>query len=86
MKAAGREHACDVVEAEEAAGVVEDDGVQHDVFVGAARVIDVRCLDGDTSGKGYRGSGAEERLDNGWATCVVRGDQRVEGGDVRART
>ena len=58
---------------------MEDDGVQHDVFVGAARIIDVWCLDGDTSGKGYRGSGAEERLDNGWATCVVVGDQRVEG-------
>ena len=65
---------------------MEDDGVQHDVFVSAARVIDVWCLDGDTSGKGYRGSGAEERLYNGWATCVVIGDQRVGGRGLRTRT
>ena len=83
---AGREHVCSGVELKKAAGVAEDDGVEHDVFIGAAREIDVWCLDSDTSGKGHWGPGAEGRFENGWATCVVRGDQRVEGRGVRTRT
>ena len=41
-----------MVEVEEAAGVVEDGEVEHDVFVGTAREVEVGCLDGDTSGEG----------------------------------
>ena len=83
---AGREHVCSGVDLEKAAGVAEDDGVEHDVFIGAAREIDVWCLDSDTSDKGYLGPGTEGQFENGWATCVVRGDPRVDGRGIRTRT
>ena len=74
---AGHEHVSGEVEVEEAASVVEDVWAEHDVFVSAAREVEVGCLDIDTSDKGHRGTGAEGRFENGRSTREVRGDQRV---------
>ena len=65
------------VEVEVVANVVEDDGVEHDIFVCSAGVVKLRDGEGDALGGRRDGASVEGGLECGRAGVVVARDQGV---------
>ena len=65
------------VEVKVVANVVEDDGVEHDIFVCSAGVVKLRNGECDALGEWGDGASAERGLECGWAGVVVARNQRI---------
>ena len=65
------------VEVEVVADVVEDDGVEHDIFVCSSGIVELWHGECDALGERRDGASAESGLEFGWAGVVVAGNQRI---------
>ena len=59
------------------ANVAEDDGVEHDIFVGSTGEGDLWDRECDALSKRGNGTSAEGGFEFGWARVLVIGDQRI---------
>ena len=71
---------CGGVYVEEFANVAEDDGVEHDVFVGSTGEGNLGNGKRDALGERRGGASAEGGLELGWARVMVSGDHGIARG------